>query len=1274
MIRMQFERTVDRAKETALLATWVALGLLMTGTTLGQVYQINGPDVTACTGLFVDDGDIGDPNGGPYTNADHVITICPDTPGSAIAAEFLAFQLQTNANPNNNDALLIYDGNSTAAPLIGSGTGNNFLGVTATASLNNPTGCLTFQFFCNNGATSGATGWAIELACVTPCTFPLSQLALTDPDAFADNPNSVGVCPDQSVTFSGAGSTPDGVPLAGWLWNWGDGSIETTTTSSASHAYETPGEYLVTLVVIDENNCNSSNLEPFQVLVSTIPIFNAGFSTPLCAGSPGFLDGNPVQSVTWTALPPLAVSEEQNLPDNSNVPFTSDLVVTFFDEGQTVTECDDLLGLSAVLEHTFIGDLTIWVECPNGQEMLLLDNGPSGGPDATGCMFPDLGGNDLGIPASGTGYTYTWNMDADYIMDDPSNPAVANGGTVPGGSYLPCGDFCDLLGCPLNGIWTLNIHDQWLGDDGFLFEWAIDFNPLIVPGVTTFTPTIGLEADSSFWNLSLSTPGVVGLDLNADYVELEIDTPGFYPFDYVVTNNFGCTWDTTVVVQVVPGLGNAVTAGPDVIFCQDPVQLQGAFSGEVTSACGNAGGSFEFCYGNNVYEEYTFCPDNPGDGTQMTISVEQGQVENAIFDQFYVYNGANSTSPVLAGPVSGDLAGLSWTASNTSGCLTVSIDTDGSVSCASGSYVPIEFCVTCGGGSSCGYTWTWDPPLNLSDPNSPTPTVTAFDGMPMTYTLLVEPEDIPYCGTTDEVNVLPGFGFDFSVASQPTCFLNDGVVAVNLTSPPAEGPWNVLLTSGGTVVEEMASGGGLALLGGLAPGNYQLTLSTPDGSCSYTFPIVLNAPIPMSFTLTPPTTQCIDGQTMLSCSSAMDPNGSWVYSWNQGVGVGASVWVDPVVTTTYTVFATDAIGCTSAPQSVTIAVYDSLAVQITGDELICGGALASLQAVAASGGSGVGYTYDWTWSGIPVGSGAGLAYAPVATGEFCVTLSDNCETPDATACQWVVIETPIPAIFSSDTTAACVPDVIQMIPEVDQTLLSSWMWTFGDGEGSMDWSPVHTYGLAGSFDVTFQIESLLGCEYSWTQPDYISMFPRPMVGFVASPQPTTVPETSIDFEAVNSPDVVTWNWIFGMNGELGGSVEPNPTFVFPIDQGGLYPVTLEVIDENNCSNQVTRVIEIFDLFNVFIPTAFSPNNDGVNDAFRVVGSDIDPNRFLMQIYNRWDEVIFETTDLEKPWHGPATTDGAHFAQDGVYFYRVVAYSLSKSAERKELTGWVQLLR
>ena len=280
--------------------------------------------------------------------------------------------------------------------MIGQGTGNNFEGVTATASLNNPSGCLTFQFFSNNGATAGATGWAIELSCVTPCSFPQSALALVSPPAFPDNAGSVGVCPMQEVSFTGAASQPDASPLVAWVWNWGDGLVENTSTPNASHAYAEPGEYLVTLVVEDGNGCNSSNLVPFQVLVSTLPQFNTLFETPICTNQVTFIDGSAVQSVTWTALPPLSVSEEQNLPDNSNVPFTSDLTVDFFDEGQTVTSCDDLLGLSAVLEHTFIGDLTIWVECPNGQEMLLLDNGPSGGADATGCMFPDLGGNDLG--------------------------------------------------------------------------------------------------------------------------------------------------------------------------------------------------------------------------------------------------------------------------------------------------------------------------------------------------------------------------------------------------------------------------------------------------------------------------------------------------------------------------------------------------------------------------------------------------------------------------------------------------------------------------------------------------------------------------------------------------------------------------------------------------------------------------------------------------------------------------------------------------------------
>ena len=75
---------------------------------------------------------------------------------------------------------------------------------------------------------------------------------------------------------------------------------------------------------------------------STIPIFNTEVSTPLCEDAPGFLNGNPVQSVTWTALPPVGVSELADLPDATGVAFTSELFIDFFDTDQVLEDCDDI--------------------------------------------------------------------------------------------------------------------------------------------------------------------------------------------------------------------------------------------------------------------------------------------------------------------------------------------------------------------------------------------------------------------------------------------------------------------------------------------------------------------------------------------------------------------------------------------------------------------------------------------------------------------------------------------------------------------------------------------------------------------------------------------------------------------------------------------------------------------------------------------------------------------------------------------------------------------
>jgi len=368
------------------------------------------------------------------------------------------------------------------------------------------------------------------------------------PAPFPDNEVSVGVCPDEAVTFDASGSLPGApeFPVDSLIWNWGDGEVQTTAVSDGyqlSHSYSEPGEYIVTLVVQDVNNCNSTNLLPHQVLVSTIPIFNTEVTTPMCEDAPGFLNGNPVQSITWTALPPVGVSELADLPDATGVAFTSELFIDFFDTDQVLEDCDDIELITANIEHSFIGDLSFWITCPDGTEVLLMDNGASGDPDPTGCTPDDLGGNDLGI-VDVEGFDYSWNMDAEWVLDDANNPNAAS--PMPSGVYLPCGDLCDFVGCPLNGIWTFNVIDQWAADNGTLFNWGIDFNPEIVPGVTTFTPIIGLGADSSYWHpvgdldnvLNTSDLGVVDVSDDANYVDLMFPDPGTFEFGYVVTNNF----------------------------------------------------------------------------------------------------------------------------------------------------------------------------------------------------------------------------------------------------------------------------------------------------------------------------------------------------------------------------------------------------------------------------------------------------------------------------------------------------------------------------------------------------------------------------------------------------------------------------------------------------------------------------------------------------------------------------------------------------------------
>jgi len=1264
----------------AALALVVSLAVVAPSS--AQFFIMGNETVETCAGIFVDAGNSDDGTGNPYPDANFTYTICPDNPGDAVSVSFVAFGLQTNPNPNNSDYLFIYDGPDAGSPSMGNYTGNALQGLPVTATVNNPTGCLTFVFQDNGPGNELAPGWEANISCTTPCATPTSASSIIDPPLPNPDSLSIGVCLNQEITFGDAGSVA-GAPefnLENWIWNFDDGTIDTLTNAgNVTHSFDEPGEYIVNLSVLDNNGCVSLNLQPLQVLVSTIPLFNSFQSTPVCAGSPAFVDGNPVQSVTWTALPPQVVAGETYLADGAGFSYTSELNFDFFEDGATLDDCDDLLSVTVNMEHSYMGDLDLTITCPDGTTVPLMSYPNGGG----GCFLGEAVDDGSNIP--GTGYDYGWSPNPDIAtnINDNSNWTATtytdnagnaeNNNIANPGIYTAEGDLCDFVGCPLNGTWTFSVVDNLAIDNGYIFEWGLNLNPALIPGVTTFTPTIGLNADSSYW----TGPGIIDQDFDANYCDIILDEPGIYDYTFTVTNNFSCTFDTTLSIEVVEGPENSITAGPDQVFCGDPVQLQGAFVGGGPSPCGASQGTTTYCYGNNENTTWVYCPDTPGDGTLMNILFYDGAIEN-FFDHIQVFDGDNTGAPLLV-DLTGNYPETSVTATNPDGCLTVLFTSDGSVSCdASTFYEEVSWCVGCGQ-DACGFTWNWEPADNLTDPNSSQPTVNTFDGTPTEYVAFVEPIGLENCATTDTVLVIPGFEYTTDY-SDPTCLITDGTITLNISEPASEGPWDVQLSTVAGVINQQSFGGGLLVFEDLEAGNYDLEVSDQTG-CSYTSEFDLADPEPPAITVSDDDQICIGGTAVLTAEAAS--GGPYGFSWTVNgdpVGQGASILVSPTGTTTYDVQGVDGAGCVTQPGSVTVGIYDGFTVDITADDLICLGDEVLLSAIDVTGGEGNGYSFDFAYDGVTFAAGEEdeVGFVPPLTGEFCVTVSEACTTPPVTACMEVEVEQPYDLTLAADTTRGCVPEAIPFSHSIPSAFVQSQGWDFGDGGQSVEATPVHIFDEPGVYDIALSVITTTGCVNTTIADNYIQVYTPPSVGFDAGPQPTTAPDTRIDFESSVSPNVVEWNWTFILGVADAVSNEPNPTYTFPMGQGGIYPVTLAVVDTNGCESQVTRNVEIFDFFNVFIPNAFTPNNDGFNDLWAVYGTDIDPDRFEMSVFNRWGEEVFHTTDLDEGWVGQSDDDKLdpgtwYYSMDGVYAYRIVLYSESTN-EKREIKGFINLTR
>ena len=120
---------------------------------------------------------------------------------------------------------------------------------------------------------------------------------------------------------------------------------------------------------------------------------------------------------------------------------------------------------------------------------------------------------------------------------------------------------------------------------------------------------------------------------------------------------------------------------------------------------------------------------------------------------------------------------------------------------------------------------------------------------------------------------------------------------------------------------------------------------------------------------------------------------------------------------------------------------------------------------------------------------------------------------------------------------------------------------------------------------------------------------------------------------------------------------------------GEYLVSLYVESDKGCKDTTTYILVVNDVYTFYVPTAFTPDNDGINDLFRVFGRNIDEKTYNLFIYDRWGEVIWQTNKLDDGWDGKAKNNKK--VKPGVYVWYASFYD--KLGKYHEETGKVAVI-
>lgn len=301
-----------------------------------------------------------------------------------------------------------------------------------------------------------------------------------------------------------------------------------------------------------------------------------------------------------------------------------------------------------------------------------------------------------------------------------------------------------------------------------------------------------------------------------------------------------------------------------------------------------------------------------------------------------------------------------------------------------------------------------------------------------------------------------------------------------------------------------------------------------------------------------------------------------------------------------------------------------------------------------------GYTYSWTPpTGLNNTSTANPQLTlPVPTGGADTML--YVVTTNRTACVSIdtiqVILGALPIADAGEPQAICSGNSVTLKTAGGDF----YLWSNGETTSSIIVSP----SLTTTYTVTVSNKLC-----SSTDSVTVTINPSPIAKFTASPDEGDAP---LEVSFLNaSTNASSYQWIFGEDAAI--STETNPVYTYSKETKD-YLVTLKAFDSSGrCSDTATKIIKVMLFSTLWIPNIFTPNNNGLNEFFRVVSFNI--TEFNALIFNRWGELIYEWDGAEGGWDG--TYKGKQ-CPDGVYVYLIKAKGIDKVLYNK--AGHFTLLR